>query len=131
MPVPITTRSAAEPLASGPVKPAAAVPPTTTTTSINSPWEIPTLVRVDPFRPANQQPGIHTRWHPDIPAYATIDINKPFKVECMDYSGFQIKNDDHADDVLDMDHDSDHHISGPFWVPGAQPGDVLEVDILE
>jgi acetamidase/formamidase len=30
-----------------------------------------------------------------------------------------------------MDHDSDHHLSGPFHVPGAQPGDVLEIDILE
>jgi acetamidase/formamidase len=27
--------------------------------------------------------------------------------------------------------DSDHHVSGPFHVPGAQPGDVLEIDILE
>jgi acetamidase/formamidase len=26
---------------------------------------------------------------------------------------------------------SDHHLSGPFHVPGAQPGDVLEIDILE
>lgn len=25
----------------------------------------------------------------------------------------------------------DHHMSGPFHVPGAQPGDVLEIDILE
>lgn len=25
----------------------------------------------------------------------------------------------------------DHHVSGPFHVPGAQPGDVLAIDILE
>lgn len=29
------------------------------------------------------------------------------------------------------DGDSDHHLSGPFHVPGAQPGDVLEIDVLE
>lgn len=28
-------------------------------------------------------------------------------------------------------HASDHHVSGPFYVPGAQPGDVLEIEILE
>lgn len=28
---------------------------------------IPTLVKVDPHTPGNQQPNIHTRWHPDIP----------------------------------------------------------------
>ena len=25
----------------------------------------------------------------------------------------------------------DHHVSGPFNVRGAQPGDVLEIDIIE
>ena len=25
----------------------------------------------------------------------------------------------------------DHHVSGPFHVPGAQPGDVLEIEIIE
>lgn len=57
-----------------------------------SPWEVPTLVRVDPFRPANEQPNIHTRWHPDIPACATIELDKAFKVECMDYSGEPLSN---------------------------------------
>lgn len=52
-------------------------------------------------------------------------------MECIDYSGGQVTNDDCADDVLDLDHDSDHHLSGPFHVPGAEPGDVLEIDILE
>lgn len=53
----------------------------------HSPHEIPTLVRVDPFTPANTQPNIHTRWHPDIPACAEIELGMAFKVECMDYSG--------------------------------------------
>lgn len=39
-------------------------------------------------------------------------------------------NDDCADDVLAIDHDSDHQLSGPFHVEGAQPGDVLAVDIV-
>jgi acetamidase/formamidase len=25
----------------------------------------------------------------------------------------------------------DHHVSGPFNVPGAQPGGVLEIEIIE
>lgn len=29
-----------------------------------------------------------------------------FKVECMDYSGGQMVNDDNLEDVLHMDHDS-------------------------
>ncbi|WVR04526.1 hypothetical protein IAU60_001530 [Kwoniella sp. DSM 27419] len=92
---------------------------------------IPTLVRVDPTRPGQEQANLHTRWHPEIPCVATVPINKPFRVECVDYSGGQVSNDDDANDVVHLDHDSDHHLSGPFFVPGARPGDVLEVEILD
>ncbi|KAL9714518.1 hypothetical protein Ac2012v2_8356 [Leucoagaricus gongylophorus] len=32
----------------------------------------PTLIEVDPFIPADQQKGLHNRWHPDIPSVATV-----------------------------------------------------------
>ena len=35
-----------------------------------------------------------------------IEIGQVFKVECMDYSGGQMVNDDNLEDVLHMDHDS-------------------------
>ncbi|KAI5477608.1 Acetamidase/Formamidase [Pseudohyphozyma bogoriensis] len=92
---------------------------------------IPTLVTVDPTVSGQEQANLHTRWHPDIPSICAIELDKAFKVECMDWAGCQIKNDDCADDVLDLDHDRDHHLSGPFEVPGAQPGDALAVDILD
>ncbi|WWC59393.1 uncharacterized protein I303_101948 [Kwoniella dejecticola CBS 10117] len=93
--------------------------------------DIPTLVTVDPSQPGETQANIHTRWHPEIPCVATIDVGKPFRVECLDYSGSQVHNDDNADDIVHLDHDSDHHLSGPFFVPGSQPGDVLEIEILD
>ncbi|RSH90503.1 hypothetical protein EHS25_001108 [Saitozyma podzolica] len=92
---------------------------------------VPTLVRVNPYLPGYTQKDIHTRWHPDIPCVADVPLGQAFRVECLDYSGGQVVNDDCADDILDLDHDSDHHLSGPFFVPGAQPGDVLEIDVLE
>ena len=45
-------------------------------------------------------------------------------------TGGQVTNDDCADDVLSINHDSDHQLSGPFDVEGAQSGDVLAVDII-
>ncbi|WRT64916.1 uncharacterized protein IL334_001855 [Kwoniella shivajii] len=93
--------------------------------------EIPTLVRVDPSQPGETQANIHTRWHPEIPCVATVPVGKPFRVECLDYSGSQVHNDDNADDIVHLDHDSDHHLSGPFSVPGSMPGDVLEIEILD
>jgi hypothetical protein len=35
---------------------------------------IPTLVKIDPHIPGNQQANIHTRWHPDIPWVAGLNV---------------------------------------------------------
>lgn len=37
---------------------------------------------------------------------AEIELGQVFKVECIDYSGGQLVNDDNLDDILHMDHDS-------------------------
>jgi hypothetical protein len=37
---------------------------------------------------------------------AGIELGQAFKVECIDYSGGQVVNDDKLDDILHMDHDS-------------------------
>src|SRR5690606_17619928 len=42
-----------------------------------------------------------------------------------------IKNDDSADDVRDVDLSQVHFLSGPVGVEGAEPGDLLVVDILD
>lgn len=52
-------------------------------------------------------------------------------VECFDWTGGQIANDDNADDVHDVDLTKVHYLSGPIGVEGAEPGDLLVVDILD
>jgi formamidase len=47
----------------------------------------------------------------------------------LDWTGGQIKNNDSADDVRDVDLKQVHYLSGPFAVPGTEPGDVLVVEI--
>lgn len=89
------------------------------------------LIKSDINRPAREQPVFHNRWHPDIPAAASIDQGKVFRVECIDWTGGQIKNDDSADDIKDADFSCCHYISGPVNVNGVKAGDVLVVDILD
>ena len=43
----------------------------------------------------------------------------------------QIKNDDNAADVRDCYLPPCHHLVGPIEVTGAEPGDILVVDILD
>jgi len=46
-------------------------------------------------------------------------------------TGGQIINSDDADDVRNVDLTQVHYLSGPFEVQGAQPGDVLLVEVMD
>jgi formamidase len=43
----------------------------------------------------------------------------------------QINNNDDASDVRDVDLSKVHYLSGPVGVQGAEPGDLLVVDLLD
>ena len=75
-------------------------------------------------------PG-HNRWHPDIPPAVTVRPGTEFRIECRDWTDNQIGNNDSANDVRDVDLTHAHMLSGPIAVEGAEPGDLLVVDILD
>jgi formamidase len=52
-------------------------------------------------------------------------------VECREWTDAQIGNNDSANDVRDVDLTHAHMLSGPIAVEGAEPGDLLVVDILD
>ncbi|QKW32939.1 acetamidase/formamidase family protein [Actinomadura sp. NAK00032] len=87
---------------------------------------------VDQARSMRDQnvPG-HNRWHPGIPAAATVRPGAEFRVECREWTDGQIGNNDSANDVRDVDLSPCHMLSGPIAVEGAEPGDLLVVDILD
>jgi formamidase len=75
-------------------------------------------------------PG-HNRWHPDITPAVTVRPGSEFRVECREWTDGQIGNNDSANDVRDVDLSHAHMLSGPIAVEGAEPGDLLIVDILD
>ena len=81
--------------------------------------------------PRKLDPLPHNRWHPDIPVVASVKPGDEFMVEALDWTGGQIKNDDNANDVRDCYLPRCHHLFGPIEVQGAEPGDILVVDILD
>ncbi len=91
-----------------------------------------TLFKIDLTKTMDQQelPG-HNRWHPDIPAVVSVNPGEVFRIECKDWTDGQIKNNDSADDIRDVDLTQVHVLSGPIYVNGAQPGDILVVDLLD
>jgi formamidase len=73
----------------------------------------------------------HNRWHPDVPANVTVKPGDVFRVDCREWFDGAIVNDDSADDILNAPLSTVHVLSGPFAVEGAEPGDLLVVDIVD
>ena len=90
-----------------------------------------TLIKVDLDATPESQDCLHNRWHPDLPMVAMVNPGDEFRVECIDWTGGQIKNDDAANDIDVVDLTKVHYLSGPIGVHGAEPGDLLVVDILD
>jgi formamidase len=79
----------------------------------------------------DQQIVGHNRWHPDIPAQVHVKPGDSFRVDCREWFDGAIVNDDSADDIRDAPLNTVHVLSGPFAIEGAEPGDLLIVDILD
>ncbi|MES2481655.1 MAG: formamidase [Pseudomonadota bacterium] len=92
---------------------------------------VETLIKVDLKQSPYENENIHNRWHPDIPMAVWVNPGDEFKLETYDWTGGAIHNDDSADDVRDVDLSTVHFLSGPVGVKGAEPGDLLVVDLLD
>ena len=75
-------------------------------------------------------PG-HNRWHPDVPAASSCRPGDEFRLECREWTDAQLGNNDSANDVRDVNLNVAHMLSGPVEIEGAEPGDLLVVDLLE
>jgi formamidase len=91
-----------------------------------------TLFKVDLDKKMDEQDLVgHNRWHPDIPPVVAVEPGTTFRIECLDWTDGQIGDNDSANDVRDVRLPRVHVLSGPIAVNGAQPGDLLVVDIVE
>ena len=90
-----------------------------------------TLIKVDLNQAATENEQIHNRWHPDIPMACWVKPGDDFILETYDWTAGAIKNNDDASDVRDVDLSTVHYLSGPVGVHGAEPGDLLVVDLLD
>lgn len=73
----------------------------------------------------------HNRWHPDIEPVARVRPGDVVTLETRDgLDGQLTRESTHADcDAPDLG--TAHPLTGPLYVEGAAPGDVLEVELLE
>jgi formamidase len=62
---------------------------------------------------------------------STVKPGDDFIIQTYDWTGGYIQNNDSADDVRDVDLSTVHFLSGPIEIKGAEPGDLLVVDLLD
>ncbi len=89
-------------------------------------------IRVDYGKTLAEEPGTgHNRWHPDIPPAIRCAPGDEVILETRDAFDGQMGPDAPPDVVAAPNLDVVHPLTGPVYVEGAEPGDVLEVEILD
>jgi acetamidase/formamidase len=73
----------------------------------------------------------HSVWNRDLPPRLTIASGDTVHFECLDASGGQVNPASTVEDFLAIERERIHALTGPVSLHGAEPGDVLEVTILE
>jgi formamidase len=73
----------------------------------------------------------HNRWHPDISPVLEVEPLEEIFLETRESSDGQIRPGVVAADLLRMDSKVTHPLTGPVYIKGARPGDLLEVEYLK
>jgi acetamidase/formamidase len=72
----------------------------------------------------------HSVWDRSLAPRLFIDSGHEVQIQCFDASGGQVHPGMTTEHYLQIDRTRIHALSGPIYIHGAQPGDVLEVDVL-
>ena len=73
----------------------------------------------------------HLAWDPAIPAVASVGSGDEVEFDCLDASNGQLTADSTTDDLATLDFARVDQVTGPVEVEGAEPGDTLQVDLLD
>ena len=88
-------------------------------------------IELDYSKQCRDEPGKgHNRWHPDIPPAVDADPGEEVVMQTRNAFDMQITPDSQAADLLHADLNLVHPLTGPVYVNGAEPGDLLQVNIL-
>jgi acetamidase/formamidase len=72
----------------------------------------------------------HSVWDRALQPRLRIEPGDEVEIECVDASGGQVWPNMTVGEYLSIDRTRIHALSGPIWIEGAEPGDVLQIDVL-
>ena len=89
-------------------------------------------ISIDRSKRLYQEPRTgHNRWHPDIEPVLEVAPGEALLLETRDAADGQIKPGMSVADFAGMDTKVAHPLTGPVYISGAQPGDLLEIEYLD
>ncbi|MBX6342894.1 MAG: acetamidase/formamidase family protein, partial [Thermomicrobiaceae bacterium] len=89
-------------------------------------------VQIDPTKPLIEEAETgHNRWHEDIAPIVEVDPGDTVILETRDAFDAQLTPASTSADVAQLRLGPVHPLTGPVYVRGAEPGDLLEVKLLE
>jgi acetamidase/formamidase len=72
----------------------------------------------------------HSVWDRSLEPRLHIAAGDEVQFECQEASGDQVHPGTTLDEFQTVDRTRIHALTGPVWIDGAEPGDVLQVDVL-
>jgi formamidase len=73
---------------------------------------------------------VHNRWHPDLEPVAKIRPGQSVRLVLRDALDGQLPHGSTVEALQTVDFARAHPLTGPIWVEGADPGDLLEIETL-
>ena len=73
----------------------------------------------------------HSLWNRALPPRLRITSGDTVHLECVDSSGAQVHPAMTASEFLAIDRGRIHALTGPIFVEGSAPGDVLQIEVLD
>ena len=90
------------------------------------------FIRIDRSKRLRDDHGTgHNRWHPDVPPILEVGENENIVIETRCASDGQMTPEVGPEDLEAMDQKVSHPLTGPIYVEGAEPGDLLEIEYVE
>jgi formamidase len=90
------------------------------------------VISIDPSKPLSQEPGTgHNRWHEAIEPVLEVDQGDLVVFETRDAFDSQLNSQSTEADVEQLNLNVVHPLTGPVYVKGAEPGDLLEVELVD
>jgi formamidase len=89
-------------------------------------------IDIDRSKRLREQPETgHNRWHPDVPPILEVEELEEVYIETRDASDGQIRPGMTVEDIANIDAKVGHPLTGPIYVAGAKPGDLLEIEYVD